>query len=268
MRKQSLAVVVPAYNEADHIRDCINAILHQGDLVDEILIVDNNSTDETAAIVHAFKSPKIRYLVERRQGVVHARNAGFDAVSTDLIGRIDADTRVHDGWAQAIHAHFDDTDSFAAAGVTHIYDSPFASLHRLIIKRQVKRLRNATNPQVSAAVGANMAIRTSAWMSVRPHLSDRTDIHEDLDLSFCLRKIGHTISHLPTMQASASARRGVTPPRKYLRYNDASRAVIEHHGLMNRRLSLMITVDSILHALLWPAYKVFAPVKARDLPIR
>lgn len=267
MRKQSLALVVPVYNEAEHIEDCITAILNQGDLVDEIVIVDNNSTDETASIVHAFKSPKIRYLVERRQGVVHARNAGFDAVSTDIIGRIDADTRVHAGWAQAIHAHFADANSSAAAGVTHIYDSPFVFLHRLVVKRQIKRLRNETNPQVSAAVGANMAIRTSAWMSVRPYLSDRTDIHEDLDLSFCLRKVGHTISHLPSMQASASARRGVTPPRKYLRYNDASRAVIERHGLMNRKLSLMITVDSILHALLWPAYKVLTPVKVRELPV-
>ena len=37
--------------------------------------------------------------------------------------------------------------------------------------------------------------------------------------------------------------------------------------LMNRKLSLMTTVDSILHALLWPAYKVLTPVKVRELPV-
>ncbi|MFF9561321.1 glycosyltransferase family 2 protein, partial [Streptomyces albus] len=101
--RNKLSVVVPVFNEEAGIADCIDRLLAQGDAIDEVLIVDNNSTDRTASIIkrYAGSHEKVRYIFEPRQGVVHARNAGFDASSCELVGRIDADTRVQTGWATA-----------------------------------------------------------------------------------------------------------------------------------------------------------------------
>ncbi len=75
-----LSVVVPVFNEENAVSGCIERLLTESE-IDEILIVDNNSTDGTASIIQEFaeKYDKVRYVFEARQGVVHARNAGFDA---------------------------------------------------------------------------------------------------------------------------------------------------------------------------------------------
>ncbi|MDV6273013.1 glycosyltransferase family A protein [Rhodococcus erythropolis] len=89
----------------DAVSDCIEGLLTQSE-IDEILIVDNNSTDGTASIIQEFaqKYGTVRYVFEARQGVAHARNAGFDASTGNIISRIDADTRVQPGWARAVKA--------------------------------------------------------------------------------------------------------------------------------------------------------------------
>ncbi len=115
-----LSVVVPVFNEENAVSGCIERLLTESE-IDEILIVDNNSTDGTASIIQEFaeKYDKVRYVFEARQGVVHARNAGFDASTGNIIGRIDADTRVQPGWADAVKGFFQrSTAHSAVAGLT------------------------------------------------------------------------------------------------------------------------------------------------------
>lgn len=102
-----------------------------------------------------------------------------------------------------------------------------------------------------------MAIRKSAWLSVREQVSDRPDIHEDIDLSLCLREEGMTIGQIADMRAETSGRRGETPPLEYLKYNQASESVLHLHNIMNWRLKLNIWGDSMLHALAWPVYRLY-----------
>ncbi len=102
-----------------------------------------------------------------------------------------------------------------------------------------------------------MAIRKSAWLSVREQVSDRPDIHEDIDLSLCLREEGMTIGQIADMRAETSGRRGETPPLEYLKYNQASESVLHLHNIMNWRLKLTIWGDSMLHALVWPVYRIY-----------
>ena len=98
----TLSVVVPAYNEQEVIGECLRRLVAQGDAITEIVVVDNNSTDDGMAVVAemARTYPYIRTITESQQGLVYARNSGIDAATGDLVARIDADTRVPDGWAQ------------------------------------------------------------------------------------------------------------------------------------------------------------------------
>jgi glycosyltransferase involved in cell wall biosynthesis len=86
MFTRSLSVVVPAFDEADCIGLCLDLLCEQLDCITEIIVVDNNSTDDTEDIVkrRAAEHPEIRYMAETQQGLVFARNAGHCDRTTKL----------------------------------------------------------------------------------------------------------------------------------------------------------------------------------------
>jgi glycosyltransferase involved in cell wall biosynthesis len=91
-----ISFIIPCYNEEAHIKDCIRAIRkHVWYVPYEIIVVDNNCTDKTAEIAELESAFVIK---ETRKGVVHARQAGYEAATGRLIANIDADSKITDGW--------------------------------------------------------------------------------------------------------------------------------------------------------------------------
>lgn len=86
----SVSVVIPAYNAAKCIRNAIESALAQTRLADEIIVVNDGSTDDTAAIVNSY-APRVRLLSQENQGPSSARNAGVRAASSEFIAFLDAD---------------------------------------------------------------------------------------------------------------------------------------------------------------------------------
>lgn len=255
-----LSVVVPVYNEEDYIAGCLESLIVQGEELSEVIVVDNNSTDRTADIVRSFehRDARIRYLLEPRQGVVHARNAGFDSAAGEFIGRIDADSRVAPGWAQAVRTSFTThPDLDAITGFSFFYESPFAGMQRAAVdKAQARGDFHGIKP-THALTGSNMAIRASSWKAIRGKVSDRTDLHEDVDLSLCMLEADMKFATDLDVRSEISGRRGETGPIEFLSYNKASVITLEHHQALTPRLRLMILKTSVLHALLWPAYRMY-----------
>ncbi|MEX0802043.1 MAG: glycosyltransferase family 2 protein [Candidatus Binatia bacterium] len=95
-------MVVPFYNAEKHIEECINALLAQSYRWDryEIIMVDNNSTDRSTAIVGRY--PRINLLSEQRQGAYAARNRGVGASRGAIIVFTDADRVACSEWLQEI----------------------------------------------------------------------------------------------------------------------------------------------------------------------
>lgn len=85
-----LSVVIPCYNAERHIAAAIASVLAQGDLVDEVIIVDDGSTDGSADLV-AQRFPQVRLLRQRNAGVANARNNGVANARGEWIAFIDAD---------------------------------------------------------------------------------------------------------------------------------------------------------------------------------
>ncbi len=79
--KQKVSVVFPAYNEQEGIKAAIDDFFSTG-VVDEIVVVDNNSKDRTAEII---KKTRARYVLETRQGYGHALRRGLKEATGDLI---------------------------------------------------------------------------------------------------------------------------------------------------------------------------------------
>ena len=89
-----VTVIIPVYNEEVIIRRTINALLKSNYLLTEILIIDDGSTDQTAAIIKEFYShnPKVKLLQKVNNGKASALNLGFQKAIGEIVITIDADT--------------------------------------------------------------------------------------------------------------------------------------------------------------------------------
>ena len=89
-RQHTISAVIPAFNSADFIADAIGSIRAQTRPMEEIIVVDDGSTDDTAMIVQRL-GDDIRYLHQANAGPSAARNRGFETAQSDLIAFLDAD---------------------------------------------------------------------------------------------------------------------------------------------------------------------------------
>jgi glycosyltransferase involved in cell wall biosynthesis len=102
-----VSVVVPTYNRADALPAALGSALEQTAAPEyyEIIVVNNNSTDETARVLAGLEQAhpgRVRSILETRQGVAYARQAGIDAARADIVAFFDDDVRVAPDWVEAI----------------------------------------------------------------------------------------------------------------------------------------------------------------------
>ncbi|HVX58460.1 MAG TPA: glycosyltransferase family 2 protein [Candidatus Saccharimonadales bacterium] len=227
-----ISIVIPVYNEAESLGACLEAISRQTIKPHEVIVVDNNSTDGTARLAQSFDF--VTLLAEKRQGVVHARNRGFDAAHGDIIARIDADSILPADWLASVHGIFGSSRVGAVSGAPHYYDFPLAKLADAIdmpLRARLARKLGSTN----FLWGANMALRKSAWKSVRQELCAQGGMHEDFDLAIHLQRSGFIVVYDETLLANVSSRRIDTTFAAYVRYTLVSPRTYAIHGLKSRR---------------------------------
>jgi len=85
-----VSIIIPVYNQAQYLPQSINSALSQTYTHCEIIVVDDGSTDETAAIASCYRD-KIRYIYQENHGLAGARNTGIRAADGQLIGLLDSD---------------------------------------------------------------------------------------------------------------------------------------------------------------------------------
>ena len=85
-----ISVVIPAYNAEKHIARAIDSVLAQTRPADEVIVVDDGSTDATAEVVRSY-GDKVIFLQQENAGVSVARNAAIEAATGDWIAFLDAD---------------------------------------------------------------------------------------------------------------------------------------------------------------------------------
>ena len=85
-----ITVVIPAYNAADTIRSCLDSVCQQSRSADEVIVVDDGSSDNTSTLVSSY-GDKVKLLLQKNQGSAKARQTGSDAASGDYIAYLDSD---------------------------------------------------------------------------------------------------------------------------------------------------------------------------------
>jgi glycosyltransferase involved in cell wall biosynthesis len=107
MKKPAVSVIIPYYNEAEHLEACLRSVLGQQGLDLEVLAIDDGSTDASPAIVARLARSsrgRLRAFVQAHQGPGAARNLGAREARAGILAFIDADMTAADGYLLKITA--------------------------------------------------------------------------------------------------------------------------------------------------------------------
>ena len=217
MQRKRVSIVIPVYNEERHLAACLDAVAAQDLPPFEVIVVDNNSRDGSMAIARRY--PFVRVVHAAQQGIVFARNAGFDAARGDIIARIDADIVVPRRWVAHIQQFYSGAErqNRAWTGCGHFYNMRFPRAVTWWYELFAFRFNRLLIGHYTMW-GSNMALTRTQWQAVRTHVHNRTDIHEDLDLAMHLHDEGTRIVYDRTIRTKARLKRVRTDRDKLWEY--------------------------------------------------
>ncbi len=202
-----ISVVIPAYNEEKHLPICLTALTKQSYSRNryEIIVSDNNSTDNTAAIAKKFGA---KVVTTKEQGYAYAVKKGISSTKGEIIACTDSDTQVGKQWLSDI-AHVFSTQPTTVA-LTGSVESDFTPLIlRNIIDSFYSMMLTFTfvigNPNLG---GYNMAFRKKSYETVGG-INTSYGIGADTELGRRLRKTG-SVAYIRHIQVRTSARRWKT----------------------------------------------------------
>lgn len=198
-----ISLIIPVFNEEKYIARCLDSIAGQKVKPDEVIVVNNNCTDSTLSIVGNY--PFVRVVNEKKQGMIAARNAGFNAAQYEIIARCDADTKLPSNWIARIHRNFARRAIDALTGPITYYDAPIKTS---LLARAYLDMMKPIHRGGETLVGPNMVLTKEIWNKVKDKvcLNDK-HVHEDIDLAYHIQEEGGKIRRDNTFIAGTSSRR-------------------------------------------------------------
>ena len=212
-----ISVVLSTYNRGPLLEPALRSVLAQQQPAApafELIVVDNNSTDGTRAIVErvAAEDARVRYVFEARQGLSHARNAGIVQARGAFVAFTDDDVRAEADWLAAIVRAFEEHPAADVVGgrVLPMWPSPPpAWLTRdhwgpLALVDHGEHPIAITSGHSIGVVGANMAFRRGVFDAVGLFASDFQRVKDG---------IGSLEDHEFLLRVYRTGRQGVYDPR-------------------------------------------------------
>lgn len=193
-----ISVVIPAYNEAKTIVDCLNSLMNQTLTRDryEIIVVDDGSTDGTLEIVRKF--PGVISVSQRNQGPAAARNNGVRRAQGGIILFTDADCRPFANWLEEMVRPFEQNPEIVAM------KGAYETRQRELIARFVQieyedkydRMKQQSNIDFIDTYSAGF--RREIFLQARGFSEEfPVACAEDVELSFRLAGKGHKMVFNP-----------------------------------------------------------------------
>ena len=207
-----VVVVIPCLDDARFLAACLDALTHQTRRPDEVVVVDNGSTDGSQDVA---RRAGVTLVHEKRRGIWPAASRGYDVASrtADVIARVDADSVPPADWAARVAGAFEaDPRLDALTGSAQFYGGN-RLMHYLGEHWYIGLMYKVLTPAFGHApvFGSNFAMRTALWRRLRTRVL-RTDptVHDDLDLSIRF-PAGTRVVYDPTLTMPVSARPFATP---------------------------------------------------------
>lgn len=267
-----VSLIIPAWNEEEHIVDCLLNATRQTVMPHEVLVVDNRSTDHTVELVQEFirehpEAPVQLLHQDEEQGLIPTRNYGFNHATGDVLGRFDADCMLKPDWVEVVSGIFtEDAEAMGATGPVTYYDMPIRKIS-LRGDNSVRRHSYRADGGQVLLFGSNMAVRKTAWDIIKDEVCpDKEDkMHEDIDISLHLLGRGLKTVYSQRMICGISARRMDTSLRSFHSYMDRFKNTFNAHPEHWRKHKSEHTLYLMypwLHAL-YPIYQQY--LELRDI---
>jgi glycosyltransferase involved in cell wall biosynthesis len=192
----TITAIVCAYNEAAYLPACLYSLRAQTRPPDEIIVIDNASTDATSDAARGV--PGVMVIREPRKGLVVARETARRAANSDVLAYVDADCRAPIYWMERIERHFAAGDAVAVTGPYRFYDWDW--LGRTLIRLYDWLVAPPTHFVVHTMLGigailygGNFAVRRLALAEIGG-FDSRIEFHgEDTNLGRRLTPLGRVV---------------------------------------------------------------------------
>ena len=103
----SISVIIITRNRAESLNETLISLTKQNRQPDEVIVVDNDSKDNTREVILSFSDRlNIKYVYEAVRGIPHARNAGIENATGDIIASLDDDCVADENWLKYIEIPF------------------------------------------------------------------------------------------------------------------------------------------------------------------
>jgi glycosyltransferase involved in cell wall biosynthesis len=193
-----ISFIVPAYNEAKGLPDCLKHIISELNknprISGEILVVNNASKDDTKKVAENF-APAVKVIDEPKKGLVFARACGAKHASGQLLAHVDADCLLPTGWLNTVIEEFKKNNNLVALSGPNIYYD-LSRLQQALIKFYyylflpllwvTKKLFKIGH----LLQGGNFIVRKDAWDRMETISEEFNFYGEDTILAKNLSKLG------------------------------------------------------------------------------
>lgn len=203
-----ISVIVPNYNGISMLKNCLDSLLNHDRKPDQIVVVDNGSTDGSAAEVQSSYPAVTLVPLSTNTGFTGANNAGLTASEGELIVLLNNDCIVEPGWLRSLEHRMEEsevaavTSSMRNIADLNIMDSAGGEIDWMCFSRDIGKGMGAecfTRPMdLPFPCGGAVMIRRSALPDQSTLFWNKLFIYqEDLDLGFELLRTGWKVVYEP-----------------------------------------------------------------------
>lgn len=199
------SIVIPAYNEEKMLPACLSALKNQaGNFNYEIIVVDNDSTDQTARLA---REQGVKVISEPVRGVGLARKTGTEAAQGEYVLHLDADTRLPEDYLVNVLSRFENDPKLVCLGGQFcFYDAPWwKNFLRVFVLHSLRLFAVTIFRSKLGPMGNNMIFKKEAYDKTTG-FDPELRFCEDADLVRKLSRFGQVKLDFG-LKSQASARR-------------------------------------------------------------
>lgn len=208
----NVTIAICTYNRANVLGDCLDSLLRQTVPPTDfhVLIIDNNSTDETASLLakYADRFPSFRSVCETQQGLAEARNRAVLECSTAWLAFLDTDARAWPTWVATLL-------DVIAAGKFDAFGGPYHAWHRYgspppwlpegfgtyVSPQSFGPLEGDTYiPGGNCCLRRQAALDVGLFPSVGVHAGDSCAYGDETQLFVRMGQTGYRLGYVPTLE--------------------------------------------------------------------
>lgn len=191
---EKVSLYIPCYNAEKHIKECLDSVINQSYKIEEIIVIDDGSVDNSADIIKDYPVKIIRNLKNR--GLAASRNIAFKEAKNEFVAALDADCVAGPEWLGSLMKCFV-SDDIAGAGGSLVERNTLtlADKWRSVHMAQYWGVALLENPPF--LYGDNTVLRKKSVEKAGFYNEGYNTNYEDVDLSMRLYKRGFRLVYAP-----------------------------------------------------------------------